>query len=82
MVDVTTWFRLAYPKIFSATSIDALFQWRGSAARDPSGMISFDLTGNQERGLGKQRVEKLGQTTQWMMAGLYLCLWLDARPAC
>lgn len=39
-----------------------------------SGMISFDLTGNQEKGLGKQWVEKLGQTTQWMMAGLYLSL--------
>lgn len=32
-----------------------------------SGMISFDLTGNQEKGLERQRVEKLGQTTQWMM---------------
>lgn len=47
-------FQLAYPKIFSVTSIDALIQWGESAARDPSGMISFDLTGNQERGLGKQ----------------------------
>lgn len=53
-MDVSTWFGLAYPKIFSATSIDALIQWRESAARDPSGMISFDLTGNQERGLGTQ----------------------------
>lgn len=43
-----------------------------------SGMISFDLIGNQENGLGKQWVEKLGQTAGWLMDGLYLCLWVDA----
>lgn len=48
-----------------------------------SGMISFDLTGNQEKGLGRQWVEKLGQTTQWMMTGLYvyLCVWLHASAS-
>lgn len=37
--------------------------WKGS-----SGMISFHLTGNQENSSGRHRVEKLGQTTQWMLA--------------
>lgn len=42
--------------------------WEGS-----SGMISFHLTGNPEYGSGRHRVEKLGQTTRWMLAAS-ICL--------
>lgn len=52
-----------------------------------SGMISFDLTGNQEKSLGTQWVEKLGQTTHWMMTGLHtsvcvsVCDWMHQQTA-
>lgn len=39
-----------------------------STREGSSGMISFHLTGNPEYGSGRHRVEKLGQTTRWMLA--------------
>lgn len=59
------------------------------AADRSSGVISFDLIGNQTNGLGKQKQSGKKKKKNWakplkrMMDGLHFCLWLnDAAASC